>query len=68
MVKVMNSLLRGIARRPERRGSPAESRYDAATQTSLVLEGDEWVPSWESSALLMTKKMDHETGEDSKGQ
>lgn len=60
------NLLRALAtKRPAT--DPVVARYDPSSQTSLVLDGDAWVPSWESTSISQTKKCDHETGEDQKG-
>ena len=47
---------------------PPATRYDPARQVSQVMEDGEWVDSWDARSLHGTKKNDHETGEDAKGQ
>jgi hypothetical protein len=62
-------LLRHIARQPTGdRADLPPVRYDPDRQISQVYEDGKWVDSWESRLLPGTKKTDHETGEDAKGQ
>jgi hypothetical protein len=60
------SLIRELA---THRGPQSEQpviRYDAIRMLTMVLDGDVWIPSYESAVLSKTKKADLETGEDQK--
>jgi len=61
------SLLEALRTRRAASGDPLEVRYDPVRQISLIREGDQWLPSWESTHADETKKADIETGEDQKG-
>jgi len=56
-----------LAARPEPRGE-LKLRYDEGRQISQVWEAGRWVDSWLSRNIPGTKKADHETGEDNKGE
>jgi hypothetical protein len=60
------ALLRKLSTVPQRR-EKFQILYDDVQQVSSVLEGGEWIPSWDARSLNGTKKEDHETGEDAKG-
>ena len=61
------SLLRSLARSPGERAN-VQIEYDQVSQVSRVRENGVWVESWNAQSLRGTKKEDHETGEDAKGQ
>ena len=61
------TLLRRLARVPRPR-QPPHIEYDEHRQINRVREQNGWVESWEATMLAGTKKDDHETGEDAKGQ
>jgi hypothetical protein len=64
------SLIGRLARQPAPSEVTAQPpvRYDRQRQISEVFEDGRWVNSWDSRLLPGTKKADHETGEDQKGQ
>jgi hypothetical protein len=62
------SLLSLLARRPVAGDRPIPPRYDPVRQVNQVWERGMWVDSWEATDPPRTKKADHETGEDSKGE
>lgn len=63
----MKSILRSFATAPSQQSVPA-SRYDEKRQVSQILEGNDWIDSWDARSLMGTKKADIETGEDAKGE
>lgn len=60
-----------LIRRLATRRNPTDQprvRYDEERGVSQVEEDGRWVNSWDSKLIPETKKADHETGEDQKGE
>jgi hypothetical protein len=59
-----NSLIRALAAHRGLETGHPETRFDHALAIAFTCEDGRWIPSYESTLLAETKKVNVETGED----